>query len=89
MLARPNAAPLMPVFSLTPILLSSSMTSTPPGYGGGMAITDVRGRKGVRRRNTSGAYFFHAAVVSLGATPRTNNFAKETCFQGAFLLNNG
>ena len=43
----------------------------------------------MRRRNTSGAYFCHAAVGSLGVTPSINIFAKETCFQGAFLLNNG
>ena len=43
----------------------------------------------MRRRNTSGAYFFHAAVGSLGVKPSINIFAKETCFQGAYLLNNG
>ena len=31
----------------------------------------------------------HAAVGSLGVTPSIDIFAKETCFQGAFLLNNG
>ena len=41
------------------------------------------------RRNTSGAYFCHAAVGSLGVTPSIQFFAKETCFQGAFLPNNG
>ena len=43
----------------------------------------------MRRRSTSGAYFFfQTAVGLLGATPSINILAKETCFQGAFLLNN-
>ena len=50
----------------------------------------VRGDEegGVRRRDTSGAYFFfHTAVGSLGVIPSIEIFAKETCFQGAYLLN--
>ena len=43
----------------------------------------------MRRRNSSGAYYCHAAVGSLGITPSINIFAKETCFQGASLFNNG
>ena len=43
----------------------------------------------MRRRNTSGAYFCHAAVGSLGVTAIIHIFAKGTYFQGAFLLNYG
>ena len=43
----------------------------------------------MRRRDTPGAYFIPAVLVSLGATPSIGIFAKETCFQWDFLLNNG
>ena len=54
-------------------------------YGG------VRGDKegGEEKKHFRGLLFFHTAVGSLGVTPNIKNFAKETCFQGAFLLNNG
>ena len=54
-------------------------------YGG------VRGdEEGVEeKKHPRGLLFFHTAVGSLGATPSINIFAKETYFQGAFLLNGG
>jgi len=44
-------------------------------------------RGGEEKKYFRGLLFCHAAVGSL-ITPSINIFAKETCFQGAFLLNN-
>ena len=43
----------------------------------------------MRRRNTPGAYFFSHGRRFARSIPSINIFAKENCFQGAFLLNNG
>ena len=40
----------------------------------------------MRRRNTPGAYFFSHGRRFARSIPSMNIFAKETCFQGAFLL---
>ena len=46
-------------------------------------------REGGEMKHFRGLLFFHTAVGSLGVTQSIYIAAKETCFQGAHLLNNG